>query len=302
MKLVLISGAGLVLWLIGSVTMVVSLVGTRRPRGPASRIVIFADRVWRGTGRTARVRRRHRAILVSGLIAGVLAWLFTGVPVAGALVAFAVPAAPWLFQVGQAERAAIERVEAVGEWARRLKDVSVTGVGLQQAIVVSAAAAPTVIAEEVRDLSVRLHAGVDARDALARFADAIGDPVCDQVVAALILHLSDRGDRLGEVLTSIAYAASAEVATRREVDAKRTQSRFGVRFLTITTFGTLAYGAIRPGYMRPYETPLGELVLTVLGALFVGILVWTRSMSQPERAPRFLRSPGLDGPRRGELP
>ena len=302
MRLVLISGAGLVLWVIGSATMVASLVGTRRPRGPSSRWVILLDRAWRGTGRTARVRRRHRVLLASGLVAGLLAWLFTGLPAAGALVAVAVPGAPWLFQVGRAEREAIERVEAVGEWARRLKDVSVTGVGLQQAIVISAATAPTVIADEVRDLSVRLHAGVDAREALHRFADTIGDPVCDQVVAALILHLSDRGDRLGEVLTSIAGAATAEVATRREVDAKRTQSRFGVRFLTVTTVGTLAYGAIRPEYMAPYGTPFGEIVIVVLGGLFVGILVWTRSMSQPERAPRFLRPPGPDPSRSADQP
>ncbi len=162
--------------------------------------------------------------------------------------------------------------------------------GLQQAIVASAGTAPADIAEEVRDLAVRLQAGLDPRRALLLFADDIADAVCDQVVAALTMHLSDRGDRLGEVLTSIAQAASAEVATRREVDAKRTQSRFAVKFLTIATVLTLAYGAIRPDYMKPYGTPLGQLVMALLGTAFVAILLWVRSMSQPERTMRFLNS------------
>jgi Flp pilus assembly protein TadB len=214
-----------------------------------------------------------------------------GLPAAGLLTMLAVPGTPWLFHVGRAERAAIARIEAVGEWARRLKDVSMIGTGLQQAIVASAGTAPAGIAEEVRDLAARIQAGVDPGHALLLFADDIADGVCDQVVAALSLHLRDRGDRLGEVLTSIASAASAEAATRREVDAKRTQSRFAVRFLTAATVATLGYGVIRPSYMRPYATPGGQVVMALLGAVFVAILLWVRSMSRPERSIRFLKSP-----------
>jgi Flp pilus assembly protein TadB len=288
MNLVLLAFAGVVLTIAGAVALVAGLVGTTRPPAPPGGTGNFVMRVWEGNGRTARIRRRHQATLVVGVLAGVLAWLFTGLPVAGILVAVAVPGAPWLFQVGKAEQESIERVEAVGEWARRLKDVSAVGMGLQQAIVASAATAPHIIHEEVLDLSLRIHAGLDAREALMLFADSIADPVCDQVVATLILHLSDRGDRLGEVLTSIASAATAEVATRREVDAKRTQSRFGVRFLTITTLLALAYGVLRPDYLKPYESPLGQLIMAALSCLFIGILLWVRSMSQPERTPRFL--------------
>src|SRR5262249_56676977 len=96
----------------------------------------------------------------------------------------------WLCKAGKQEQELRERVGAVGEWARRLKDVSAVGMGLQQAIVASAATAPHVIREEVFDLSVRIHAGLDAREALLLFADTIPDPARDQVVAALILHPS----------------------------------------------------------------------------------------------------------------
>lgn len=287
--LAVVSGAACVA---GLLLAVVALVGTTRPAGPrpgtgAGRRL---SRLWRGSG-TPRQQRNHRYLLVGALVAGALAFLLTGLPVVGLLVVVAVPGTPWLFSVGRAEQRAIARIEAVGEWTRRLKDVSSTGQGLQQAIAGTIATAPEEIEEEVRLLAARLQAGWLAKSALLAFADEISDPVCDQVVAALILHLSDRGERLGDVLGAIASAAAAEVATRREVEAKRTQPRFAVRFLTGMTLLTLAYGLVNTEYVRPYGTPVGQLVMAVLGAAFIGLLAWVRAMSQPPRPARFLPAP-----------
>ncbi|QOC94719.1 type II secretion system F family protein [Micromonospora craniellae] len=283
-----VSGAACVA---GLVLTVVALVGTNRPPGPAPGAGPGLGRLWRGSGTTLREQQTHQALLIGAVVAGALAFLLTGLPVVGLLVAVAVPGTPWLFSVGRAERRAIARIEAVGEWTRRLKDVSSTGQGLQQAIIGTVGTAPEEIQEEVRLLAARLQAGWLARSALLAFADEIGDPVCDQVVAALILHLTDRGERLGDVLGSIASAASAEVATRREIEAKRTQPRFAVRFLTGMTLATIAYGLLNREYVQPYDTPFGQVVMAVLGASFVGLLAWVRSMSQPPRPARFLPAP-----------
>lgn len=274
----------------GLILAVVSLVGTRRPPGPPTTGGRLRQ-LWSGTGVSARERRRHRTLLVSAFVAGALGWLVTGLPMVGLLVGVAVPGAPWLFSVGRAEKRAIARIEAVGEWTRRLRDVSSTGQGLQQAIVATVSTAPEEIGDEVNLLAARLQAGWHGREALLAFAGQIADPACDQVVAALILHLSDRGEKLGDVLSSIATAAAAEVGTRREVEAKRTQPRFAVRFLTGMTLATLAYGLLNPEYMDPYGTPSGQIVLIVLGGTFVGLLAWTRSMSLPPRPVRFLAIP-----------
>jgi Flp pilus assembly protein TadB len=278
----------------GLVLGLVAVVGTRRPARPPSAPRRALVRLWQGPGGSRREQRLHRTLLVAAGVAGALAWLLTGLPVVGLLVAAAVPGAPWLFTVGRAEQRAIARIEAVGEWTRRLKDVSTTGQGLQQAIVSTVATAPDEIGEEVRTLAARLRAGWHPRIALLAFADEIGDPVADQVVAALILHLSDRGERMGEVLGAIAAGAAAEVATRREVEAKRTQPRFAVRFLTGMTLLILGYGLANPGYMRPYGTPVGQVVMAALGATFVALLVWVRAMSQPPRPARFLAPPLIE--------
>ncbi|GAA0903191.1 type II secretion system F family protein [Virgisporangium aurantiacum] len=257
----------------GVVLGVVALVGTTRPSRPAPRL-----RRW--MARAAEIRRR-RAMLSVAAVAGCTGWLLTGMPVAGIVIAAAVPGAPWLLTVGRRERQAIARVEAVGEWTRRLKDISATGAGLQQAITASTATAPVPISDEVRTLAAHLDAGWRPRDALRQFADGIHDPVCDQVVAALILNITDRGEHLGDVLNSIANAAVAEVATRREVDAKRTQPRFAVRFLTGMTLVTFGYGITRAEYMRPYTTASGQVALAVLIAVFAALLLWVRRMSEP---------------------
>jgi Flp pilus assembly protein TadB len=275
----------------GLVLAVASIVGTRAPAKPPSRTGRRFHRLWNGTGVSAAERRRHRIVVVSAIAAGALAWMVTGLPMVGLLVGVAVPGAPWLFGVGRAEQRAISRIEAVGEWTRRLRDVSSTGQGLQQAIVATVSTAPEEIGDEVALLAARLQAGWHARDALLAFAGQLSDPMCDQVVAALILHLSDRGERLGDVLSSIATAAAAEVATRREVEAKRTQPRFAVRFLTGMTLLTLAYGLLNPEYMEPYGTPTGQVVLVVLGGTFVALLAWTRAMSLPPPPVRFLAIP-----------
>ncbi|MFI7513101.1 type II secretion system F family protein [Micromonospora echinofusca] len=275
----------------GLLLAVVALVGTRRPPGGGPGAGRGLGRLWTGPSANPREQRAHQALLVGALVAGALAFLVTGLPVVGLLVAVAVPGTPWLFSVGKAEQRAIARIEAVGEWTRRLKDVSATGQGLQQTIIGTVTTAPEEIQEEVRLLAARLQAGWLARSALLAFADEIGDPVCDQVVAALILHVTDRGERLGDVLGSIAHAAAAEVATRREIEAKRTQPRFAVRFLTGMTLATVAYGLLNTEYISPYGTPFGQLVMAALGAAFVGLLAWVRSMSQPRRPARFLPAP-----------
>ena len=291
MNLRLIAGLGGALVVAGVALGLFAALGTVPTARPRSSSARWWKRFWSGDGLRPAERQLRRVLLVAAVLAGAVAWLVTGMPIAGVLIAVAVPGTHWLFTVGNNEKRAITRIEAVGEWARRLKDISSTGVGLQQAIVSSTATSPLAISAEVGSLAARLQAGWNGRIALLMFADEIADPVCDQVVAALILHLSDRGEHLGDVLSSIASAASAEVATRREVEAKRTQPRFAVRFLTGLTLLVLVYGATRPDYMRPYRSSTGQLVMAALGAIFIALLAWVRSMSLPPRTPRFLTGP-----------
>jgi Flp pilus assembly protein TadB len=103
-----------------------------------------------------------------------------------------------------------------------------------------------------------------------------------------MLHLSDRGEGLHEVLTGITRSIAAEIEMRSTVDAKRAGPRFAVRFLTGMTIALLAYGAINPTYLEPYSTVLGQLILLALAALYVLLMISVRKLSMPPPRPRLL--------------
>lgn len=281
----------------GIVLVIAGLRGTTTPAGhrpgPPSRL----RRWWRGSGRTRGERTARQALLVGGAVVGVLGYAISGVPAIGLLTGLAVPGIPWLWGVGKREERAIARAEALGDWTRRLKDELAAGTGLTSAIVATADTAPTVIAGEVRALAARLQAGANPQRALYQFAADLDDAVAEQVVVVLLLHLSDRGQHLTDVLSAIAADTAKQVSMRREVHAKRTQPRNTVRFMTV--FGVLVVLLLARGdLMTVYATPRGQVILVVLAGAFFATVAWVRSMSQPPPQQRFLTG-DQRSPRRG---
>jgi Flp pilus assembly protein TadB len=278
----------------------VGLAGTRRPPGPpASGAVTLLALV--GAGLPPRARRRRRLLAGAAVAATVVGWLVTGWPVGGLIAGLAALGMPWLVTAGAAEREMIARLEAVEVWTRRLADLVRTGHGLISAIVTSARTTPTAIAGPVADLAAGLRAGVDPQTALDAFADTLADAKADEVIAALKLHAGDRGQRLSDVLTSVAASASAEVVMRRGVAAKRAEPRFVTRFMTGMIAVVLVVVLTNTTYARPYGTLVGQLVLFAATLLLVGMLAWIRHLSQPARVARFLKTgsaAGTDQPAR----
>lgn len=273
----------------GAAVGLAGVIGTTKPPGPPSTTARILARWWAGPGKTARERRAHQVQLLTAVAAGVLAWMITGWPAAALIVGVAIPGVPWLFAAGSAERKAIRRLEAVEAWTRRLADIVARGLGLQQAILATTATAPQAIEQEVLDLAARLQATGNPAAALRHFADDIDDYTCDQVIAPLILHLGDRGDGVHEVLTDISRSIAAEIEMRSTVDAKRAAPRFAVRFLTGMTVAVIAYGLTNPAYLAPYKTPLGQMLLLGLAALYVALMLSVRKLSLPPVRARLLR-------------
>ncbi|MFB9178527.1 type II secretion system F family protein [Dactylosporangium sucinum] len=272
----------------GAIVAVAGVVGTTRPPRPPSVLQQRLRGWWTGNGRSRREQRAHQTKLLTAIGAGALVWLLTGWPAAGAIIGIAIPGMPWLFGAGRVEKLAIARLEAVEAWTRRLADIVDRGLGLQQAIAATGQHAPHLIEQEVRDLSARLQSGDDPAAALHRFADDLSDYTADQVVAPLLLHISDRGEGLHDVLTAISRSIAAEIEMRSTVDAKRAGPRFVVRFLTFMTIALLAYGGLNPTYLQPYGKVAGQLVLLILAALYVVLVTWVRNLSLPPRRERLL--------------
>jgi Flp pilus assembly protein TadB len=238
--------------------------------------------------RSRRDSRVGRAVL--SIAGGVLTWVISGWPAAGLIVTVAAWGLPVLFATSRRAVAAIDRVEGVEDWVRRLSDVLIVGVGLSQAILVTASSAPAPIAEEVAALGARISARWPTEDALRAFADDIGDADADLVAAALILAQRRKGPGVAAALTALADALAEEVAMRRRVEADRAKPRATARAVTLITLGVVAVGALNGSYLQPYATPLGQLVLVGVTGVFVAALAWMRAMTLTSTRRRLLAS------------
>lgn len=210
----------------------------------------------------------------------------------GLVVAAAVVGLPFLLGSAKAAARAIDRVEAIEEWTRRLADVLATGVGLEQALIASASTCPPAITREVGSLVARLSARWPTEQALRAFADDLGDAAGDFVVATLLLASRRRGPGLSSVLTAAAGSVAEEVAARRKVEAERAKPRSTARLVTLITLGVVALLLLNGTYLAPYGDGLGQLVLLVIAGAFTGCLLWIRSLTLASPTPRFLTTEG----------
>lgn len=246
-----------------------------------------------GGGRSGGASRREQLVRVGVAVAlGVGLWLATGWPVAGIAAVGILIGLPWLLGSAAVVADQIDRLEAVETWCRRMADTLSGGgsVGLVQCLVTSAAHAPEPIADEVRLLARRMQGPRrDDAAALRAWADAIHDPVGDQVAAALILALDQQGTGVSRVLRQLADGVAREVSARRAVEAERAEPRQSMRMLLVIQAGILLLLALVPNFAEPYRGAVGQAVMALLLAGSVVLLVWMRRLAIGQPAPRFLR-------------
>lgn len=275
----LLGGLAGLLFVLGLITLVVA---SRRVAVPPAqpKVATWQRRPKRGNGRRVAV----------AAVVGSITWLLSGWPVAGLIAATAVAGLPVLLSTSKLAARGITRLEAIEDWTRRLSDVLVVGVGLEQAIATSLRSVPEPIRQEVSGLSARLAARVPTEEALRQFADELADPTGDFVVAALILGHRRRGPGLARALSSVADSVAEEVALRRRVEADRAKPRTTARAVTLITLGVVGVGSMNGTYIKPYGTALGQLVLLSVTAMFIAALTWMRALTLSKPQPRLLAS------------
>lgn len=231
---------------------------------------------------------RHNLRLAVAVGAAVLVGAATGWPVAALLAGAASWGIPALFTESKAQAATTARVEAVAGWAEMLRDTMAGAAGLEQAIAATAAVAPLPIRRDVATLAARLERERLA-PALRAFADEVADPTCDMVVAALLLAAEHQASRLGELLGTLAVAAREQATMRLRVEAGRARTRTSVKVIVGVTLGLALFLAVlNHGYLSPYDSGIGQLVLLVVGGLFAAAFAWLAKMTRPAEPARFL--------------
>jgi hypothetical protein len=76
---------------------------------------------------------------------------------------------------------------------------------------------------------------------------------------------------------------------RLRVEAGRARTRTSVKVIVgATTAVVVGLALVNRGYLAPYDTATGQLVLTLVGAVFTAAFVWLSRMTRPASVERFL--------------
>lgn len=266
------AGIGVGLWLIAS--------GLRpRPATPPS---------------TAKARRDRRpgpsaARVGVTLAAAAAVGAATGWPVAAILAALGVWLLPKVLGPDLAHRRSLDRVEAIAAWAEDLAGTLQGAAGIEQAILETAASAPTEIRTELDGLMDAIRAGVRLPQALRSLAEELSDPTADLVINVLLQAARHEARDIATGLSGVGLRTRRQASMRMRVAAGRARTRTSVRIVVAVVIGVAVLAAVfARDLLRPYSSPLGQLILAALGASFAGALVWLVRTGRVEDLPRIL--------------
>jgi len=273
----LLTAAGLVLVTIGL---------TGWDNGPAD--LDAPSRLSRLSSGRQPVDRRRLAVAVA---AGVIVAVVTRWPVAAVLCAGGAWALPQIIGPDREHARRVARIEAIATWTEMLRDNLSGAAGLEQAVTASAIESPEPVRDEVTRLATRLQRGWRMPDALRAFAGELADPTADLVVAGLLMAARGSAGQLGEVLGELAASARAKVASRQRVAASRRSNRTSARVIVGATL-VMAAGMIllNRGYLRPFDSTLGQMILLLAGACFGLAFFWLAKLMRGRDAARILVS------------
>jgi len=196
-------------------------------------------------------------------------------PVAAVLAGLLAWAAPALLGGGKAEAEQVARLEAIASWTEALRGSLRSYAGLEQAIRDTATVAKPPIAKEVAGLSAALSAGVRLPDALDAFRSDVDHHAADLVATSLRRAAGSHSGNLAAQLGWLAQAVRDRVAAVQRVETARTETKTSARLVIIivVTVGVGLYVLNRP-LLEPYGSPAGQVVLALVGGIWVGAAVW----------------------------
>lgn len=237
----------------------------------------------------AGMPRWQRTAAVAAFVAGIsAAAAATGWVVLVVLLPLAVVGLPSLLATSDAAPR-IARMEAIAEWTRNLSGVLTAGQALEQALHASLRSTPDAIRPGSQPvIAGRLRARWSTAAALRAFADDLDDATGDLVVAALILGSCKRGRR------ARAGAHRAGRVRRRGREGPPTaRSRPGRTALQRSHHhpdprrradcaGTVGQ------FLAPFGTALGQVLLALYLAAYVGCAVWLKRLAAEPAAVRFV--------------
>lgn len=222
-----------------------------------------------------------------GVVGGVVAVALTGFVPALVLVPTLVVILPAL--LANQPQPELNLLEALDRWIRVLAASVGTGKSVSDAIHATVVQTPPLLTQPVRDLARRLDDRWTLGDALQQMADEVDSPDADAVLAALILIGQRGGVGASVTLDALSDSLQDRLRAMREISAERAKPQVVVRQVTMITLVAIGAGFIfSPSYFAPFRTPLGQLLMVVLGLIYLGSLFALRRIATPRRRERIL--------------
>ncbi len=267
--------------------VVLAIAGFNTPPaqpGPSS-TGLWKTLVDSGTG--GAIRRRWWQVLLA-LLAGSVAASVTGWPLLAVLIPAVGYGLPAILSAPANRDLAL--LEALDRWVRTLGSLLPTGRSILDAVRISVRQAPALLAPHLRLLVARLDDRWPIEQALLALADDLDNPDADAVVAALALAAERGGTGAGATLAALADNIQDRLRALREIETERAKPRFVVRQVTLITVVVLGLALLFGGdFFAPYGTDLGQVLLAVLVAAYLGSLLFLRRMTLPRPRQRILR-------------
>jgi Flp pilus assembly protein TadB len=244
---------------------------------------------WWRTWWTEHHDRKLTGWLVGAVIAGLTVGAVTGWVVGAILAALAVVSLPRILGSNTDHKHNLERIEAIASWTEMLRDTLVAAAGLEQAILATAPASPKAIREEITELAVRLERGERLAPSLRHLADQLHDPTADLVISALVLAAEHQARQLANLLGELAGEAREQASMRMRVEAGRASTRTSVRVIVITTLSfAIGLMLLSRDYLAPYDSAFGQIMLLLVGGLFIAAFWWLARIARQREPERFL--------------
>ncbi len=199
--------------------------------------------------------------------------------------------------VNRRARISIETGHALASWVEALAAVMRTHSGLSESISSTAEYASPLIANDVRILAADAQSR-SLPEALADFAIRVDHGASDRIAMALIVADSRQTTDLSGLLSEMADLTQQRAEFVSEIAASRsrifTEAKAIVGFtLFMTVIGIL----LGKQWLKPFDEPLGEIVLAFIVMLYIAASYLLVQLGKPSEQPRFLTFSRLAGRR-----
>jgi tight adherence protein B len=232
-----------------------------------------------------------RLLLRVGLGVGALVAVAvaTGWPAAAVLAGLGGASAPSMIGGRARRRSSVARLEGIAAWTEQVRGVINSANGIREAIIATGPTAPPAVHDEVARLVDRLTVRRERLPvALAGFAEDLAHPIGDKVVASLVLASQLRGSPV-ELLGELAANARRAASIRLDIEASRASTYVTTRLILIlTVVMTIWLVVMQRPYMEPYSTPVGQVVLLAIGAMYAVAGQRMTAMAEPWQQARLL--------------